>query len=144
MGRRLFSGFLLNLLGMLLPAVALAANLEVEIVGLASDKGDVHVALYDNPSAFPKSDGMLSETEVMPSGRVAKAVFSGLKPGRYAIAVYHDENGNHDFDQGIFGIPLEDYGFSNDAPVFLGPPSFGDAAFDVSEPGTAIKINLGS
>lgn len=144
MGRRLFSGFLLNLLSVLLPPAALAATLEVEIVGLASDKGDVHIALYDNPPAFPKSDGMLSETQIIPSGRKAKTVFDGVKPGRYAIAVYHDENGNHDFDQGIFGIPLEDYGFSNDAAVFLGPPSFGDAAFDVAEPGTTIKINLGN
>ena len=47
---------------------------------------------------------------------------------------------NHDFDQGIFGIPLEDYGFSNDARVFFGPPSFDDAAFELLEPKTKITI----
>ncbi|MGJ3259652.1 MAG: DUF2141 domain-containing protein [Rhodospirillales bacterium] len=143
MGRHfVFRVFLL--LGLLWPGAATAATLEVEIVGLASDKGDVHVALYDNPDTFPDSDGMRTKTEVLPEGRIARATFRDLPPGRYAIAVYHDENGNDEFDQGFLGIPLEDYGFSNDAAVFLGPPSFGDAAFDVTEPSVSIRINLGT
>ena len=141
MGRRFVFRVLL-FLGLLLPATAVAATLEVAIIGLASDKGDVHVALYDNPDTFPDSDGMRVKTEVLPEGRIARVTFRDLPPGRYAVAVYHDENGNDEFDQGFLGIPLEDYGFSNDTPVFLGPPSFGDAAFDVIEPSVSIRINL--
>lgn len=142
MGRRALSAVLFHLT-MILPGLALAATLEVNVSGLTSDNGDVHVALYDNPETFPKSGGMLTETQVVPEGRTALALFKDLKPGRYAVAVYHDENGNHAFDQGFLGIPLEDYGFSNDAVVFLGPPGFSDAAFEVIEPVTSIKIHLG-
>lgn len=123
-------------------SAASAATLEVEIVGVESDSGDVHVALYDNPAEFPKSQGMLIETQVPIQGGVARATFSELTAGRYAIAVYHDENGSNKFDQGIFGIPLEDFGFSNDATVFLSPPEFEDAAFDVPESGTVIRIHI--
>lgn len=121
---------------------ASAATLNVEIVGVASDQGDVHVALYNDPEGFPTSQGMLIETEVPIADGVARAAFADLSPGAYAIAIYHDENNSNKFDQGLFGIPLEDYGFSNDVTVFLSPPSFEDAAFDVPETGATIRIHL--
>ena len=122
--------------------IASAAKLDVEIVGVASDSGEVHVALYNDPAGFPKSKGMLIEEEVRIKNGVAIASFNNLTAGRYAIAIYHDENGSNKFDQGLFGIPLEDFGFSNDATVFLSPPDFEDAAFDVPENGTTIRIHL--
>jgi len=121
---------------------ASAVTLNVEIVGVASDSGDVHVALYNDPDGFPKSQGMLIEEEVPIKNGVALATFNELTAGRYAIAIYHDENSSNKFDQGLFGIPLEDFGFSNDAIVFLSPPDFEDAAFDVPENGAKIRIHL--
>lgn len=132
------------LLIFLMPFAATAATLEVTVIGIAGAKGDVHVALYDNPDAFPDSDGMRIETKVDIVAGKAEVRFADLQPGRYALAVYHDKNGNHDFDQGLFGIPLEDYGFSNSAAVFFGPPSFDDAAIQVSAPVTRTQINLGN
>ena len=134
--------FITLFVGLVLSGQAVAATLEVEILGAASDDGDVHVALYNDPDGFPKSKGMLIETEVPIENQQAIAVFKGLDPGRYAIAIYHDENSSNKFDQGLFGIPLEDFGFSNDATVFLSPPSFEDAAFDVPETGVMIRIHL--
>jgi uncharacterized protein (DUF2141 family) len=37
--------------------------------------------------------------------------FSDIKPGKYAIAVIHDENCNGKLDTNMFGIPKEGYGF---------------------------------
>ena len=70
-------------------------------------------------------------------------VIKGLKPGFYALAVFHDENLNDNFDQGIFGIPLEKYGFSNDASGFFSAPDFDDAKFQVRGQKTEISIELG-
>jgi len=50
---------------------------------------------------------------------------------------------NDDFDQGLLGIPLEAYGFSNGAIAFLGPPSFEDASFELAEPSGLVIIDLG-
>lgn len=134
---------ILFLLIVLAPFVASAATLEVTVVGIDGNKGDVHIALYDNPDTFPNSDGMRTETRVEITAGKAEVRFADLMPGRYALAVYHDANGNHDFDQGLLGIPLEDYGFSNNAAVFFGPPSFDEAAIQVSEPVSRTEINLG-
>ena len=44
------------------------------------------------------------------------------------MAVIHDENMNGKLDTHLLGIPKEGYGFSNDAKVFLGVPSFSSAS----------------
>ena len=41
-----------------------------------------------------------------------------LKESNYAVAIYHDQNSNNEFDT-FFAIPKEKYGFSNNAKVFL-------------------------
>lgn len=132
------------LCGALATGAAQAADLTVTVTGLASDKGDVHVAVYDNAERFPDSDGMLAEGVVAPTGRRATWVFRDLKPGTYAVAAFHDANGNHSFDQGLFGVPLEDFGFSMGAKVFLSAPAFSEAAFPMGAEGRAITIDLGN
>ena len=117
------------------------AALHVTILGLSSDKGNVHIALYDNPKNFPDPDGMILDVEVPIYQKKAQYSFTGLTQKNYAIAPYHDENNNDTFDQSFFGIPLEDYAFSNNASVFLRPPSFSDASFQLY--GTRyISINI--
>ena len=128
--------------GMLSAAPATAAELIVEVTGLSSDAGKVRFGLYDDPAAFPEDEGRVDGTRVKIKDRRAIAVFKGLRPGRYAVAVYHDENDNGEFDQALFGIPLEDFGFSNDATVFLGPPSFREAQVSVPEEGARITIHI--
>ena len=124
------------------PGAALGAELTVEVVGLRSDDGNVHFALYDNPATFPDDEGRLRGTNVPISGRRSVAVFKYLMPGSYAVAVFHDENANGSFDQGFLGLLLEDYGFSNGAPAFLGPPSFEQAKFAVPEKANRITIDV--
>jgi len=58
------------------------------------------------------------------------------------VAIYHDENNNHRFDRTLIGMPAEGYGFSNDARIFLGPPSFKSTQFLVGPGETHIAIAL--
>ncbi len=117
-------------------------DLFVIVSGLRSQEGNVHIALYDDPDRFPDSDGMIVKVEATIVDGAARHKFTGLAPKHYAVAVYHDENDNDEFDQGFLGIPLEDYGFSNNAAVFLGPPSFDDVAFILSAPmNVSIRLN---
>ncbi|MEC8002307.1 MAG: DUF2141 domain-containing protein [Pseudomonadota bacterium] len=39
---------------------------------------------------------------------------------------------NNKMDNNFFGIPKEQYGFSNNASAFLGPPVFEAAAFELN------------
>ncbi len=132
--------------GMVVSGPASGASLTVEVLGLRSDGGAVHFGLYDTPGAFPDYDGRLAGARTGIKAGIkgwrAVAIFKGLKPGRYALAVYHDENANGEFDRFVFGLPLEDYGFSNGATVFLAPPSFEAAAVTVPEEGLRITIRV--
>jgi len=119
-----------------------AAELTVEVLGMRSGDGRVHFGLYDNPDTFPDKDGRLDGAETPILENRAVAVFKGIPAGQYAVAVFHDENANGEFDQGLFGLPLENYGFSNKALVFFGPPSFKNAAVRVPDKGLHITIRL--
>ena len=119
---------------------AAAADLTVTVTGLRSDQGAVHVALYDSRDGFPDSDSILEDRVVPAASAVAR--FAGIAPGTYAVAVYHDENDNDEFDQGFLGIPREGYAFSRGAGALFGPPDFDDAAFGVEAGGTAITIPM--
>ena len=136
------SGFLIAVFAIIAVGAANAAELTVVVKDLRSAAGTVHVALYRTPESFPKSGLMLADQVVPAALAGSRATFGELTPGRYAIAVYHDENANNDFDQGIFGIPLEGYAFSNGATVFFGPPAFDEAAFDVDKESTTIVIPM--
>lgn len=121
---------------------AFSAELTVDVQNLRSGGGNVHFAIYAAPESFPSSKGMLKDQIIPVNDKSAAAVFSGLAPGVYALAVFHDENANHEFDKGFLDIPLEGYGFSNDAKVFFGPPDFADAAVEVVENGSKISISM--
>lgn len=111
------------------PAPPPAAALTVNVKGLRNDKGRLAVALFDSAAAFPRQEGAFRGQLVRIAGGRAAVTFGNLRPGLYAVAVLHDENENEKMDFNFLGMPLEGYGFSNDAAALFGPPSFASAAF---------------
>jgi len=124
------------------PFGAAAGELAIVVRGLASSSGSVHYAVYDSAEAFPEGDGRIAKGHVAVRADSVRIVVPNLAPGFYAVAVFHDENGNGEFDQGLFGIPLERYGFSNDARGFFGPPDFAAARVELGQGTRRIKITL--
>lgn len=132
--------FLCALLGR--PADAEAADLRVTVEGLRNDKGHVRFALYNEPDRFPDRAGVIEGGRAKVVGGRAVFVFQNVKPGRYAVSVFHDENDDGKFNRSLIGLPLEGYGFSNNAKVTLSAPSFTEAAFTVPEAGASIAITI--
>jgi uncharacterized protein (DUF2141 family) len=116
--------------------------LTVRVTNLNNDKGKVAIALFASAKDFPDQKRALQGQMSKISGGRAAAVFRGLRPGLYAVAVLHDENENLKMDFNFLGMPLEGYGFSNDASGFLGPPSFGDAAFKLRAAASGVSIKI--
>lgn len=108
----------------------------VTVMGVKSAKGRVHVELC-RESEFLKDCPTFAVAPAR-AGQTLVAV-PNVPPGRWAAQGYHDANANERVDTGLFGIPKEGVGFSNDAPIGLGPPRFARAAFDV-EPGAPKAI----
>lgn len=129
-------------LSIFLAREANAGDLKVGVTGLRSGDGDVHLAIYNDPERFPDSDGMVADMIVPAKAEGVEAVFPGLAPGTYALAAYHDEDGDHQFDKNFFGFPEEGFAFSNGAKVFLSSPDFEDAAVTVGKDGSRITIPM--
>ncbi|HEU4581322.1 MAG TPA: DUF2141 domain-containing protein, partial [Polyangiaceae bacterium] len=112
-----------------LSAAPAPAALTVEVKGLRNDHGRLAVALFASAEAFPRQERALRGQMVRIVRGRATVTFRDLPPGIYAVAVLHDENENQRMDFNFLGMPLEGYGFSRDAAVLFGPPSFASAAF---------------
>lgn len=123
-----------------LSATADAAELSVVVKGLRNGDGRVLVAVC-TAASFLKPDCALHASAPAASGAVTVTV-PDVPPGRYAVQVFHDENGNVTVDRGLFGIPLEGIAFSNDAPIRFGPPDYKVAEITVAEPATETAMTL--
>ncbi|MGA1237282.1 MAG: DUF2141 domain-containing protein [Limisphaerales bacterium] len=117
-----------------------AAALTVTVTGIRSDKGKMHYALFNDPKGF--TDHAIDGTAVMIEAGKAQWKIKKLAPGEYAIACFHDENDDGKFNQNFIGIPLEDYGFSNEARAGLGPPAWSKVVFKVSPGENQILIRF--
>lgn len=124
---------LLALLPFLFVLRAEPYTLTVELKGFASDAGLAAVALHSDAKAFPtKEDKAVAKQRVPIGSGKATVVFKGLAAGDYAVAAYHDKNGNSKLDANFIGIPKEPIGVSNDAKGKMGPPKFKDAQFELN------------
>ncbi len=109
------------------------ATLTVEVEQLRNAKGWVQFALYNPEGTIPDEHyehWYKKGTAAITDGK-ASYTFTGLPPGRYAVNILHDENGNGKIDKGLF-LPKEGIGFSNYSSV--GPmnrPNFKKASFEV-------------
>ncbi|MDE0001242.1 MAG: DUF2141 domain-containing protein [Rhodospirillaceae bacterium] len=113
---------------------ASGGDLEITVEGISDDKGNVMVALHDESGmeGFPGANGAIAAQWVRAARGSKRFVFLDLSPGQYAVAVFHDENDNSELDTNILGIPTEGTGFSRNAQGNFGPPSFHDAAVEIS------------
>jgi len=126
---------------LLSPLAALAADLSVNVADGPAAEATLYVALYDSAAAFAGSKSLAAQTLPLRAG-AAQLRFVGLAPGRYALRVFADENGNGKLDTNPVGIPIERYGFSNDAKGNRGAPDFEAAVLNVESSDVQTLIHL--
>lgn len=140
MHRALHALRFVSLLAIAAPLGALAADLNLDIVDGPATQSTLFVALYDSAEGYAGNRMFATKTVSMPTG-TARLSFTGLVPGRYALRAFADENGNGKLDTNLMGMPIERYGFLNDARGNFGPPGF-DAASVVLEGDVNAVIHL--
>ena len=117
--------------------------IHVHIHGIRNKHGTVKAVLYGpDPETFlVKGKKADKEREPAQDGVMTLCVAAPVR-GQYAVVVYHDENDNHHFDRNWMGLPVEGFGISNSPPLFLAPPSFEEAAFDVNGDLTRVEVEI--
>lgn len=127
-GAALFAG-----VGSAAPPAPRASSITVTVTNMRSGEGVVRACITALAKGFPKcgTSDPASINLVLPAAETLTLNFDNITPGRYAIALLHDENNNGKADRALMMMPTEGFGFSRDAKVRMGPPKFEDAAFDV-------------
>ena len=117
-----------------------AAELNVTLEQIAPGSGHVLVAVC-TPETFLRQGCPYTGRAPAVTGE-AQVVVRNIEPGVYAVQAFHDENDNLDLDRNFLGWPKEGMGFSNDAPMRFGPPTFEDAAIEIDAAGASTRLRL--
>ncbi|NNJ88219.1 MAG: DUF2141 domain-containing protein [Eudoraea sp.] len=132
----------ISLILLFLPFLGLAQNkLVVEVEGVESSSGNINIAIYNKEEGFLKFENVFLSDSTLANAGITEVQINNLPNGEYALAVFHDENGNNKLDTNWLGIPKEPVGFSQARMKTFGPPSFKECAFRLSSD-KAIKIDL--
>jgi uncharacterized protein (DUF2141 family) len=117
----------------LLSVVALSqGGVVAEISNIRNDKGICRACLFNNPSSFTGQTGQPFRcVAVRVKGQTARAVFTNVPAGTYAMLVFHDANSNLKMDKNFLGIPKEGYGASKNKLRFASAPSYEENKFGV-------------
>ena len=120
-----------------------SVRLQLRIEGLRSARGNITVTLYpDDAKRFLAPRGKLARIRV-PATQPTTQICIGLPaPGRYEVALYHDENDDHHFNRSWIGLPQEGYGFSNNPKSLTGLPSIEDTRFSAGAGDNRLSIQL--
>lgn len=113
-------------------------NITITITGLKTDKGNVVLALVNSKESFDSEDiEPFFGAAVRIKDGSAAYTFKNVPYGEYAIKFFHDENGSGKLEYGLFGIPKEQYGFSNNVRA----KNYKKAQFDFNQPELVLTIN---
>ena len=118
-------------------------KLTVQVTGVRVAKGEVAITLYpDDAKRFLAPHQKMARVRAVAQAPMTSACFWLPAPAFYALAVYHDDNGNRDFDRTIVGLPAEGYAFSNDPPTPTALPPFKAVRFKAAAGETTIRVKL--
>lgn len=102
----------------------------IEVTNVSVKKGPVMMALFQSPEGFPMdaSKAVYREKVQAENGKAFVRV-DGLKTGTYAVALFHDTNGDGQLNLNFVGVPKEGYAVSNNVRNRFSAPKFSQASF---------------
>lgn len=118
-------------------------SMQITVRNVKEAVGTITVDVHDDdPEKFLKSGGKLARIRV-PAVQ-GETTFCVTVPGAgiYALALYHDRNGNKKLDKTWIGLPSEPFALSNNPPRRLAMPRHKDSAFEVNGQRTPVVVEL--
>jgi uncharacterized protein (DUF2141 family) len=131
---------LLPLVPAALASTALAGTLDVHVSGIEQPRGEILIALCAASEYLVRdcTHGALAAAD-------ADAVVVPVRdvpPGRYALLVLQDLDGDRRVKRNFIGVPQEPVAFGNDASVRFGPPKFEAAAVEVTAGHSTANVRM--
>jgi len=128
---------------LVLAPAAVSETLYVEVENIEVADGWIWIGVYDSPQAFLNKEKavVVKGYEVSKTGRMRLQV-PDLPFGKYALALFHDVNGNGLMDQNFLGIPTEPYAFSRKPRSRWRVPRFDEVQFSFWQKQQALGLRL--
>ncbi|MEM9669527.1 MAG: DUF2141 domain-containing protein [Pseudomonadota bacterium] len=105
--------------------------------------GILLVEIYRNdPKNFLSSKGRIARARVAAEIGPQTVCLNIDGPGMYAVASYHDRDGDRKLDKKWNRLPKEPFALSTNPKLKLRKPRFREAAFEAGELGADIKLDL--
>ena len=117
------------------------SDISIDVHNVPASEGKISVALYDTEATFLKFHKVYASTSTPAEKGITHLLLKNIPHGKYAIALFHDKNGNDILDTNWLGIPKERVAFSNAKMKLFGPPSFHECAFELKVDKT-VEISL--
>jgi len=115
----------------------------VNVTGVKAAQGLIAVTLYaDNSSKFLAKKGSLYVGRVAARAPTTRVCIHVPTTGTYAIAVYHDADGDRKFKRSGIGLPAEGYGFSNNPGTLFGLPAFSKVRIGIPRTNVQTTVKL--
>lgn len=121
---------------------SLAGELTVNVTGLLAPYGSVGCSLFSAEAGFPMDNSRAKTEWISVSGDSVTCRFKDVAPGKFAVSVAHDINGNRKVDTSLFGIPTEQWGVSNNVRPSLRAPRFDEAVFRITSETPNLSIDI--
>ena len=136
---KLKAALFMVLVSQMISAAAYAAAVDdnmlaVKVQGIRNKNGLVTVTLCTKVEVFPIGCARVKSEKAAKGTTVVR--FDDIEAGKYAVAIFHDENGD-----GQLTFFQEGIGFSNDSNKTFDPPQFVPASFEVAG-STEIVVNI--
>lgn len=123
----------------LVPSAVLAADVTVIVEGVRSG-GTLAVSLQTREQFL--SEAHVHEKVVSDHGAGTVSVtFQDVQPGDYSVNVWHDDNGNGQFDWASGGSPLDGWALVNGAGL-TGMPTFDQVKTTVGAEGAEVRLPM--
>jgi uncharacterized protein (DUF2141 family) len=117
-------------------------SLTVKVEKVSPRGGDLRIALYTETTWTNDNAEPAARIVVPARASETVAVLHNVKPGVYRLKMFQDVNRNGEFDMDWLGLPLEKYGFSNDAHPIFSEPDFSRVKFRIVDGENTITIHL--
>lgn len=118
-----------------------AGRLIIEIENVNDSEGIIWVGIYDSTNYMIKEKAIIEELNVQSTGKLSLDI-PNLQFGTYAIALFHDINGNGELDQNFIGVPTEPFAFSQVPKSKWRLPRFEEIQFAFNQKEQVIQTRL--
>jgi len=105
----------------------------IQVSGVEAKKGGELAVGFFNKNNFLKAGRQSLGVTKEINGETMEIIFDRVPVGEYGIAIFQDIDRNKDLNTNFIGFPTEPMGFSNNARIRFGPPSFDDVKITVEE-----------